>query len=163
MHWSWNQVSLRLVIVLLAATAARTIPAQVVPAAQQGGVPIKVGAGFSSYYTEIFHKNLMGPTVWADFSLGRTPRGLRGLGIEAEARGLLWGQPAGNSWTVLTAGGGPIYSWRKYRNFQPYAKGLINFGAQKNIKSPRLPSLSVTRASSVSCVGCAEPHRRKRG
>jgi opacity protein-like surface antigen len=33
-----------------------------------------------------------------------------------------------------------MYTWRHYRNFHPYAKLLVDYGAQKNIQIDGFPS-----------------------
>ncbi len=134
------RVHMKLALAALFVAAAFPAFAQVVPAASEGGLPLEVGGGFSSYATEIYPQRFMGPTLWADWSIGQKPSLLRGLGIEAEGRYLNWGQPAGVTWSFMTAGGGPIYTWRHSRNFHPYAKLLVDYGAQSNIKTPAFPA-----------------------
>jgi len=133
-----NHMNLALAALFVA--AAIPVFAQVVPAAQEGGLPLVIGGGVSSYDTEIYPSNFEGFALWADWSFGRGPSYLHGLGIEVEGRDLDWGQPAGSSWRVATAGGGPIYSWRHYSSFHPYAKFLVDYGAQSGIKGKQFPS-----------------------
>lgn len=130
----------KLVFAALLLTGFRPACSQVIPAATQGGLPLTVGVGFSDYYTEIYSQRFKGTTVWADWNFQRVPWFLRGIGVEAEARYLNFGQPAGSSWTFATAGGGPIYTWRHYRKLHPYGKFLIDYGTQNHISSPLLPS-----------------------
>jgi len=130
-------------LALAALFVAATVPAlsQVVPAAEKGGMPLVVGGGVSSYYTEVYVTNFQGFTVWTDWNFSQGPGYLHGLGIEAEGRDLDWGQPKrGANWRFLTAGGGPIYTWRHFSSFHPYAKFLVNYGAQSGITGARFPS-----------------------
>jgi len=130
-------VKLALAILLLFTAFPAT--AQVTPTAQEGGLPLTVGAGFSNYYTEMFQKRMDGATVWADWTFDHVPATLRGIGLEAEVRDLDFGQPQGENLRQFTAGGGPIYSWRHFRNFHPYAKFLVDYGSMAQMKIPRAP------------------------
>ena len=116
--------------------------AQTVPDAVEGVLPLRVGAGVSSYNTDAFSNRLLGPTVWVDWNFQHVPTFLRGVGAEAEVRDLAWGQPQGLSWSIFTMGGGLIYTRTYHRVFRPYAKFLVNFSEQANIGGPatRLPS-----------------------
>jgi len=114
---------------------------QAVPSAYSGGGPaIVVGAGVSNYYTEMFPKHMEGVAVWADCNSHRGPFYLRGFGVEAEVRDLDSRQPTGNNLRLATLGGGPIWTWRRYRKFHPYGKFLIDYGSMAHIKSPGFPS-----------------------
>jgi len=137
---SWNGVFLRFVVAVFLIGTACCAEAQSAPSAYQGALPLRVGGGLAIYNTEIYSTSQMGPTVWIDWTPGRMPGFLRGLGFEAEGRELLWGQPNGSTWTVATVGGGPIYSWRRSRSIRPYVKGLLNYGMQWNIKNNALPA-----------------------
>ena len=132
---------LKSVLAILFLTASLPVFSQVVPSATEGGLPLVVGVGFSSYYTEMFvHNRMEGPTVWADWNFYHAPSFLHGFGIEAEARGRVFGQPQGQNLRQATAGGGPIYTLRHFRNFHPYAKFLADLGGEDHIKNRRLPS-----------------------
>jgi opacity protein-like surface antigen len=121
-------------VVLFLAAIASVAFAQVAPSAREGGYPLRVGVGFSSYYTELWpNTRQTGLTLWADWTFRHMPRILHGLGVEAEGRDLGWGQPNGSGWSLGTLGGGPIYSYRKSQFIQPYVKGLVNYGAQWDI------------------------------
>jgi hypothetical protein len=130
-----------ILLALLLMCAVQLSSAQVVRSAEQGGLPLRVGVGVSSYYTEIWpHSRQTGPAIWGDWTLSHVPSVLRGLGVEAEARGLLWGQQQGSSWDFATIGGGPIYSYKRSKSIQPYAKFILNYGTQWNIKGGSFPS-----------------------
>jgi hypothetical protein len=59
------------------------------------------------------------------------PSFLSGLGLEIEARDISIGRSSSQlpNYREDTAGGGPIYTWRHYRNFRPYGKYLVQFGS----------------------------------
>lgn len=120
-------------------TTSLPLFSQVRPAASQGGKPLTIGIGVSGYDTEMFAKWMEGTTVWADWNFERAPSFLRGFSVEAEVRDLDHGQPKGQRLRQGTAGGGPLYTWRHFRNFQPYGKFLVDFAAMDHIKNPRLP------------------------
>lgn len=131
---------LRFAFALLFLTTSLPLFSQVAPAATQGGRPLVVGIGVSGFDTEMFAKWMEGTTVWADWNFVHAPSFLSGFGVEAEVRDLDHGQPSGQRLRQGTAGGGPLYTWRHFRNLQPYGKFLVNFSAMDHIKDPRLPS-----------------------
>jgi opacity protein-like surface antigen len=107
-----------------------SVHAQTVPAATQGKFPLSVGAGISGYNPNYGHGQLLGGTLWIDYTLPHMPHLLNGIGLEAEARDLNYfrssTQPANLRQDV--ASGGVIYSWPRYRSFRPYGKFLMGFG-----------------------------------
>jgi len=117
---------------------AATLPlsSQVVPGARQGGVPIVLGAGFSSFNMDWGHgadgnlRYMDGITAWADWNFYNAPGLLRGLGVEVEGRDIDWAHPSGlpqlRHDTFL---GGPIYTWRHYRKLYLYGKGFAGIGS----------------------------------
>src|ERR1700683_1995846 len=86
--------------IFLAAFLVFTFPAasQVIPAAEEGSLPLSVGLGGSTYSLP-FGVDAHGPrrwieggTLWLDWQISRVPHYLSGLGIEVAARDLsLWG------------------------------------------------------------------------
>jgi hypothetical protein len=134
---------LKLILAALVLAAGSPVFPQVVPATSTGGgLPLKVGVGFSDFYTDFYtHNRMEAPAAWADWTFYRGPSFLHGFGLEAEFRDLDFGQPArGPNYRQLTAGGGPIYTfWRRHR-LHPYGKFLVDYGAMDHIVSPRLPS-----------------------
>jgi hypothetical protein len=76
--------------------------AQVIPSAEQGGLPLVAGAGVSSFnldwgHDDFGHKRYMeAVTVWFDWNLTRLPGPslLRGFGVEVEGRDIDFGLPA---------------------------------------------------------------------
>jgi opacity protein-like surface antigen len=130
-------------LILAALFLAASFPAfsQVVPATKEDHLPLVVGVGFSYFYTEMFSQRVEAPTVWADWSFNHGPSFLHGFGIEAEIRDLDFGQPPYNAnFQMFTAGGGPIYTLRHYRNFHPYGKFLVDYGSMNHIKISGFPS-----------------------
>jgi hypothetical protein len=103
---------------------------QTVPAASEGSLPLAVGGGISSFNPDWAHGRMMGTTLWADWFPTRLPSYLHGFGVDAEARDLNFGRASTvpKLLTEASAGGGVIYSSRRYRNVRPYGKALLEFG-----------------------------------
>ncbi len=133
--------------------------AQVKPGAQESNFPLVVGAGFSNYYTEMFQKRMVGATVWADWTFEHVPAPLRGIGLEAEVRDLDFGQPQGFRLRQFTAGGGPIYTWRHFRNVRPYAKFLVDYGSMTHIQISGFPAWYTGDKWAVYAVGGGGEYR----
>jgi opacity protein-like surface antigen len=120
-------------------TAAAPAFSQVAPAYQTPGIPLTIGAGGSNYDVDWGHGRMWGTTVWADWYPGLISSHIRGLGFEAEGRDISIGQtlPAQKNIRQDTAAAGGIYSLRRFRNFQPYAKFLIGVGSYDFTSSSR--------------------------
>jgi hypothetical protein len=119
-----------LLLAALPFCAAHVLLAQAAPAARDGSLPLAIGGGLSSYDVDWGSGRMLGGTVWADYTPSWLPARLRGLGVEAEARDIsLEHSPSQPSnFREATMGGGPIYTWRHFRNFHPYGKGIASFG-----------------------------------
>lgn len=139
----------RTVVALAALQVGAAFPvlAQVVPAAEVGGLPLVVGGGASRFnmdcgpfiYGATCYMN--GITVWVDWNLQRLPGPvlLHGLGIEVEGRDIDFGltsalsnSAVGDSGSNLrqdTGLAGVIYHWRRYRGVRPYGKALAGLGS----------------------------------
>jgi len=131
--------------------------AQVIPAAEEGSLPLSVGLGGSSFFSNSgvdangHRRPIEGGTLWIDWQFSRIPHVLNGIGIEVAARDLsLWGpkelskgyadfncaegvvppncQPNPSGLRFDTAEGGLIYRWHRYAKFHPLAKVLAGFG-----------------------------------
>jgi opacity protein-like surface antigen len=103
--------------------------AQVAPSATGSSTPFSVGVGFSNFDMDWGHNRMDGGTLWVDWNPTHVPRYLRGLGLELEARDINIdhsGMPA--NFRTDTLGGGPTYTWRHFRKFEPYAKAAIDDG-----------------------------------
>ena len=119
-------MSLRLIRLVPAAAvlalhvlASPAVRAQVVPAADAGGMKIWVGGEASAFKLDYGDRKLGGITALVDVDTRR------GIGIEGEARWLEYHQVANVHVETYSVGA------RYHRNlgkFQPYAKGLIGFG-----------------------------------
>ena len=122
-------MQLKSVFGILFLTASLPVFSQVGPSATEAGLPLVFGVGFSDYYTD-WSGRLDGATLWADWNFNQGPSFLRGFGIEVEGRDLNYGR-TGYVPTLRqdTAEGGAIYTWRHYRNFHLYGKGLLGFGS----------------------------------
>lgn len=118
-----------LAVVLLAVTV--TASAQVAPAYEGKGIPLTVGIGPSIYDVD-WGKGLMyGGTVWVDWYPIQLPRNLEGLGVEFEARDISLHNVGFGQKNIRedTAGGGIIYTWRRFRNIRPDFKFLVEDGS----------------------------------
>jgi opacity protein-like surface antigen len=133
---------LRVKLGLAAFLLLAVLPAfsQVTQAVNQSGGSLVVGVGYSRYYTGMIKTRLEAPTVWADWSFVNRSKFLSGLGIEAEIRDLDLGQPGTSTLRQFTAGGGPIYTCRHFRNVHPYAKFLVDYGMMDHFKINTLPA-----------------------
>jgi opacity protein-like surface antigen len=127
-------MSLKAILIALTLTAAIPAVSQVDPSATQGGLPLRVGGGFSDYITQISPQHMLGGTLWVDCTPTGLPRFLNGLGVEAEGRYVTVGQttPASIGFLRLgTLGGGPTYTVRRFGKFRPYVKFLVNYGVNQ--------------------------------
>jgi hypothetical protein len=106
---------------------------QTAPAAYSGRqLPFSVGAGVSNIDVDWGKSRMYGGTLWIGYYPPHLPRLLSGLSVDAEARDINYGRPAKSvpaNFREDTAGGGPMYTWRHFQNFQIYGKGLIEFGS----------------------------------
>lgn len=120
---------LKLVLAALLMAAVLPLSSQVAPAAREGGLPIVVGVGYSNFATD-WSGHLSGPTIWADWNFNRGPSLLHGFGIEVEGRDLNYFRtPLSKKLRMDTAGGGPIYTWHRYRAVHLYGKFQIGYGS----------------------------------
>lgn len=136
---------LKLVAAGLFLFAALPAFSQVAPSATHGGIPIVVGAGYSNYATD-WAGRLSGVTIWVDWTALPVPPLLRGLGVEVEGRDLNFDRTGDNAKLRFdTAKGGPIYHWRRFPRFQPYAKFVIGIGSIDFSNNPGDPYTHDTR------------------
>ncbi len=125
-----------IVAVLFVATV---VPAQTVPAARQGGVPIVVGAGMSDFSIDWGPgQRMVGISAWADWLPNSLPGVMRGLGIEAVGHAIDNSRPAGIPTMRQDTGlGGPIYTFVPHRGFRPYIRYVLGIGS---IDFPAFPN-----------------------
>lgn len=124
------KIALSPILAVSLLTAVAPIFSQVAPQAHEGRLPFSVGAGVSTFDVDWGHGRMLGGTLWADWHPGMLPSFLNGLGLEIEARDISLDRgDKPSNYREDTAGGGPIYTWRRYRNFRPYGKYLIQFGS----------------------------------
>jgi len=86
---------------------------------------VNAGLGYSAYHDDFEGPGIMeGPTLWFDIYPNRGPNLLKGFGLDLEARDISFGRPPTQPSNLRedTTGGGVIYSWRHFRNFNPYGK-----------------------------------------
>jgi opacity protein-like surface antigen len=119
-----------LTLALLFVCASCPALGQSVEAANEAGLPLAVGGGFSGYNPDFGHGHLLGIALWADYTPSKVPQVLSGIGIEAEVRDLSYGRSSNEPGNLREdlGSGGVIYSWRHFRNFRPYGKILMGFG-----------------------------------
>lgn len=118
---------------LTLALIACAVPAlsQAAPSYEAHGLPLAIGVGPSNYNVDWGQGRMNGGTVWADWYPGIVPARLHGLGLEFEVRDISLSRnlPSQKNVRQDTAGGGPIYTWHHFQNFQPYAKLIIGYGS----------------------------------
>lgn len=124
------KVLLSLTVTVNLFAAAVPVFSQVVPQARQGQLPFSVGAGISSFDVDWGHGRMLGGTLWADWCPSMIPPFLHGLGLELEGRDISLSRSSSqpSNFRLDTIGGGPIYTLRRFRNFAPYGKYLLDFG-----------------------------------
>jgi hypothetical protein len=115
----WRAVSLPVVLLAVCLGLAHLAQAQVVPAADAGGMRLSAGGAFSGYYLNYGEQKLLGASAFVDADT------LRHFGVEGEARWLTVHQTNDEHATTYLIG--PRYS-RYYGRFQPYVKGLVGIG-----------------------------------
>lgn len=103
-------------IALTGATAAR---AQVKPQASANGLGLSVGATGSGMYVQYGERKMIGVAPFFDFDTGHR------IGVEGEARFVQFHQTADLHFTTYSIGARYHFN---FRQFQPYAKGLIGIG-----------------------------------
>jgi opacity protein-like surface antigen len=121
---------LKLALAILFLNAALPALSQTAPASQGGGgIPIMVGVGFSSFYTD-YSAYERGPAFWIDWNIFHGASFLNGIGLEIEGRDLNYLR-SGDIPNLRedTIGGGPIYRFRHFHRFNPYGKFLISYGS----------------------------------
>lgn len=95
-------------------------------------LPITIGAGVSNMNVDWGRSRMYGGTLWIDYFPTQLPHLLNGLGLDVEGRDIDYGRPAKSvpsNFRQDTVTGGPIYTWRRFHNFQIYGKGLIGLGS----------------------------------
>ena len=117
---------LPVVLLALCLGTGRAARAQVVPAADKGGLKLSAGGTASGYYLGYGEVKIAGATAFFDAD------NIRHYGVEVEARWLTLhtkneqvGAAAAEHATTYLAG--PRY-FRNYGRFQPYAKALVGIG-----------------------------------
>ena len=131
MHLSSTQKQFfRLMLAALFLATASSMSSQVTPASRGGASSqLAVGGGISYFNVDWGRSRMEGYTLWADWRPPMMPHFLNGLHIELEGRDIsLNPGDKPSSFREAVGSGGAMYEWRHYRNFRPYAKGLIGFG-----------------------------------
>jgi hypothetical protein len=125
MRRNFASLSIACALLILCASAAH---GQVVPATAIPRIDLSFGTGVTSWDPNWGNGRMLGITVWSDIHPTLLPSPFDGLGFEIEARDVDWhrdNQPS--NFREATVGGGPIYTWPRFRIVQPYAKFLVDF------------------------------------
>jgi opacity protein-like surface antigen len=111
--------------------SAIPLVAQTTPAAREDGLPLVIGGGMADNNIDFgAGRRMEGIAVWAGWDLTGHKFVPRGLTLDVEGKTIRYGLPQGFSqMREETALGGVLYSWRHYKNFRPYAKGLMGIGS----------------------------------
>jgi hypothetical protein len=142
------QTLLKVLSAFLAVSASIPALSQVTPAAEGGGgLPLRVGAGYSNFATDWDHRS-GGPAVWIDFDIPKVPPSWSGFQLEAEARDLNYNRTGLDpNLREYTFAGGVNYAWRYDPAFHPYVRFMVGLG---NISfSPLPPGSGYTHDSRV--------------
>jgi Outer membrane protein beta-barrel domain len=105
---------------------------QTAPAAYSGHqLPFSVGAGVSNIDVDWGKSRMYGGTLWIEYFPPHLPHLIDGLSVDVEARDINYDRPrtVPSNFRQDTAGGGPMYTWRRFPNFQIYGKGPVEFGS----------------------------------
>jgi len=118
-------------LVLTCFTAPGAAFSQAAAAAYQGSLPFTIGAGVSNLDVDWGHNRMYGIAAWAQWHPKFLSPAFNGFGLDAEGRDVNYGRGSTlpSNFRMDTFGGGPMYTWRHFRNFQPYGKGLIAIGS----------------------------------
>jgi opacity protein-like surface antigen len=141
MRCKWLYMSI-LVLSLMIAVAPAS--AQAVYSAEQNTSRLAVGGGISGYHPDFGGGIVLGPALWVDYKPNFFHGILNDVGLEGEARGVLWNRGAqGSGFYESTVGGGFIYhpGFARHHSIAPYVKVLGSLGwnpAYKNYGPPFL-------------------------
>ena len=114
-----RRTTLSAFVVVAGLTGMRPAAAQVVPSGDKGGLTLSAGATASGYEIQYGQQKLLGIAAIVDADTRRR------LGIEAEARWLMYHETNGLKATTWSAG--PRYHFSNGK-FQFYGKGLVGVG-----------------------------------
>jgi opacity protein-like surface antigen len=124
----------KLTLALLFVALAVPAFSQVAPAATEGGLPLTVGVGISDYDVDFCcGSRMVGISAYVDWDLFVLPGPLKNLSIQAEGNDINYGRPARLQTEPQlrqdTGLGGVKYTYRHFRNLQPYGKFLVGIGS----------------------------------
>src|ERR1035437_8344618 len=122
----WRDLFIPVVLLAVCLGLGRTAHAQVMPAADAGGMRLSAGGTVSDYVLGYGKVKVLGASAFVDVDA------LRHFGFEGEARWLVFHLKADRNGPAADEHAatymiGPRYS-RYYGGFQPYAKALVGFG-----------------------------------
>jgi hypothetical protein len=119
-----------LVLTFFSFLAAKHGWSQAESAATQYSPPFAVGIGFSTYNMDYARGYMDGGTLWADWFPNHLPTMLNGLGLEIKAQDISLNRHSGqDKLRTDTAGGGLIYSYRRFHRIHPFVEGTVSDGS----------------------------------
>jgi hypothetical protein len=113
---------IKLLFAILCLTSTGHLLAQASPSANQPRLPLTVGFGYSNFDTD-WNGRIWGPALTINWN--SLP--IKGLGIALEGRHLAYGTSLPN-FRYNTVAGGPVYTFRSYKKFQPFGEFLVGLG-----------------------------------
>ena len=104
--------------------------AQVAPSAKQDVLPFEAGGGLSVFNPDLGSGEMLGYSIWGDYSPAFLTHKAHGLAIEGQYKDIFFHrsstQPNVREASFL---GGVNYSWHHFQNFYPMASAKVGFGA----------------------------------
>jgi hypothetical protein len=121
----------KLTLAILFVAVAVPVFSQVAPAATEGGLPLTVGVGVSDYDLDFCcGTRMVGISAYVDWDLFILPGVLKNLSIQAEGNAIDFGPPARMPNARQDTGlVGVKYTYRRFRNLQPYGKFMGGIGS----------------------------------
>ncbi len=117
-------------VVLFSSITAGSLSAQTVPSAKQDVLPFEIGGGVSVFNPSLGSGDMLGYTIWGDYSPSFLTSRAHGLAIEGQFQDINFNrsssQPNVRETSFL---GGANYSWQHFKNFYPMASAKVGFGA----------------------------------
>ncbi len=104
--------------------------AQVVPSAKQDVLPFEAGGGLSVFNPDIGSGQMLGYTIWGDYSPAFLTNRVHGLAIEAQFKDIsLHRSSSQTNVGEESFLGGANYAWHHFRNFYPMGSAKVGYGS----------------------------------
>lgn len=115
-------------VLLLASSCFAT--AQAAPSAKQDVLPFEIGGGVSIFNPDLGSGQMIGYTMWGDYSPTFLTNWVHGLAIEAQFKDIAFHRSSTQpNVTEKSFLGGANYAWHRYRNFYPMASAKLGYGS----------------------------------